>query len=141
MAAGETERMRVLFVGFNLEESSFPLRVGFPIFVRNAIQWLTTDPSGSEAQAYATGTTVTLRFPAGTQEVTVTRPDGSTELVPVRPGGGAAEEENQATVGPASVSGGVTLTYDQTGKSGIYTFAAEGHPAERIDVYKRQRLM
>jgi hypothetical protein len=132
MAAGETERMRVLFVGFNLEESSFPLRVGFPIFVRNAIQWLTTDPSGSEAQAYATGTTVTLRFPAGTQEVTVTRPDGSTELVPVRPGGGAAEEENQATVGPASVSGGVTLTYDQTGKSGIYTFAAKGHPAERI---------
>ncbi|MBD3175438.1 MAG: VWA domain-containing protein [Armatimonadia bacterium] len=131
MAAGETEQMRCLFVGFDVEESNFPLRVSFPIFIRNAIQWLTTDPAGSEAQAYPTGTTVTLRFPAGTEEVAVDRPDGTTETVPLRP-----EDEMvgdaEAAVGPATLSSGPTLTYDRTAQAGIYTFATQGHEPERI---------
>lgn len=135
IVAGETERMRAVFVGFDLEQSSFPLRVSFPIFIRNAIQWLTTDPAGTQAQAYPTGTTVTVRFPVGTQEVTVTRPDGVHEVVPLRPrDSGPADglEEGEADIGASSARGGMTLTYDQTGRAGVYVFSAEGLPEERV---------
>ncbi|WP_205006663.1 hypothetical protein, partial [Escherichia coli] len=38
IALGERSNKRWLFIGFNLLDSDFPLRVGFPIFIANALR-------------------------------------------------------------------------------------------------------
>jgi hypothetical protein len=38
--AGELGRQRIVWVGFDVLESNWPLRVSFPIFISNAIEWL-----------------------------------------------------------------------------------------------------
>ena len=38
--AGDRGRQRIVWVGFDLWESDWPLRVSFPIFVANALEWL-----------------------------------------------------------------------------------------------------
>jgi hypothetical protein len=43
MLAKETDPRRVI-VGFALEDSNFPLEAGFPVFLANALHWLTADP-------------------------------------------------------------------------------------------------
>jgi hypothetical protein len=40
MVAGELNRHRVVWVGFDSLESNWPLRVSFPIFIANAVEWL-----------------------------------------------------------------------------------------------------
>ena len=41
--AGELGRQRIIWIGFDILESNWPLRVSFPIFFANAVEWL--DPS------------------------------------------------------------------------------------------------
>jgi hypothetical protein len=43
--AGELGRQRVVWVGFDPLRSTWPLRVSFPIFIANALQWL--DPAAA----------------------------------------------------------------------------------------------
>lgn len=38
--AGELERCRVIWLGFDSLQSAWPLRVSFPIFIANAVEWL-----------------------------------------------------------------------------------------------------
>jgi hypothetical protein len=38
--AGELARQRIVWVGFDTLESTWPLRVSFPIFIANAVDWL-----------------------------------------------------------------------------------------------------
>jgi len=38
--AGELGRQRVIWIGFDVLESNWPLRVSFPIFIANAVEWL-----------------------------------------------------------------------------------------------------
>lgn len=38
--AGEIGRQRIVWVGFDILESNWPLRVSFPIFIANAVEWL-----------------------------------------------------------------------------------------------------
>ena len=38
--AGELGRQRILWVGFDPLESNWPLRISFPIFIANAVEWL-----------------------------------------------------------------------------------------------------
>ncbi len=114
MVAGETEDVRCLFLGFDLKDSNFPVRIAFPIFMRNALQWLAADPAGTEAQSYPTGSPIRIRLPLGTDEVTVTPPDGVAYKVPVRTETNAPDEERAAFE---------TLTYDGTGAAGVYRFA------------------
>lgn len=40
MVAGELGRQRVVWLGFDVLESTWPLRVSFPIFIANALDWL-----------------------------------------------------------------------------------------------------
>jgi hypothetical protein len=45
IAAGEHNGVRIVSVAFDLSDSNWPLRVSFPIFLTNAVDWLTTPPS------------------------------------------------------------------------------------------------
>jgi hypothetical protein len=38
--AGEFGRQRIIWIGFDLLESNWPLRISFPIFIANAVEWL-----------------------------------------------------------------------------------------------------
>src|SRR5436309_15630521 len=38
--AGELARQRIVWLGFDTLESTWPLRVSFPIFIANAVDWL-----------------------------------------------------------------------------------------------------
>jgi Ca-activated chloride channel homolog len=38
--AGELGRQRIIWIGFDVLESNWPLRVSFPIFIANAAEWL-----------------------------------------------------------------------------------------------------
>jgi Ca-activated chloride channel homolog len=38
--AGELARQRIIWIGFDILESNWPLRVSFPIFIANAVEWL-----------------------------------------------------------------------------------------------------
>ena len=40
MLAGDLGRQRIVWVGFDMLESNWPLRVSFPIFIANAVEWL-----------------------------------------------------------------------------------------------------
>ena len=50
------ENARVVAVAFGVADSNFPLRIGFPLFVSNAIHWLAERGSRSETMLKAGGT-------------------------------------------------------------------------------------
>lgn len=103
--AGEKGRMRALWVGFDLDltHGKFPLTVGYPIFVSNAIRWLAHAEDTTDTQV-RTGTPVTLDAPQGTGSLTVTRPDGSKRDVSV-PSRGQAAFDDTDLVGVYAAAG------------------------------------
>ncbi|HLJ56883.1 MAG TPA: VWA domain-containing protein [Chthonomonadaceae bacterium] len=107
IVAGEKDKMRAVFVGFSLNESMFPLRVPFPIFISNCVRWLGTGSDDSEIGGYHTGEVVTIPAPPGADRITVTKPDGTKRDVKVGPQGGAS--------------------FDDTDEAGIYQAAGGGY--------------
>jgi hypothetical protein len=83
MAAGEEGGRRIALLSFSLEESDWPLRLSFPVAVRNLLTYLTPDLSIGSSSLIA-GQSVQLYPAPGTQEIRILRPDGHTDrLVPV----------------------------------------------------------
>ncbi len=91
LVAGEREEMAVgdrrltfksLYAGFSLLRSGFWQRVGFPIFIRNAVQWLAARPGREESQRLRTGETAEIPVPPAASEVTVVDPSGGRHAVP-----------------------------------------------------------
>jgi len=102
---GERAGVKSAYVGFPLLKSQFPLRVAFPIFFNNVVQWLAARPGKTEGQQLRAGQTVPLEIPAGVKELTITSPGGRKEKV--RPEG-------------------KVLYYQNTEERGIYTAAGQG---------------
>ncbi len=74
VAAGENNGQRLVWIGFNPLDSTWPLRVSFPIFIANAAGWLNPDTRTS----IRVGEPFHLRLASEEQQVTVELPDGST---------------------------------------------------------------
>ncbi len=77
MVIGEQMGRRWLFVGFNLLDSDFPLRVGFPIFVANALRWLAGKQRWEQGFMVKAGNTVSLTVP--TKQVVLRLPNGRSQ--------------------------------------------------------------
>lgn len=75
--AGELGRQRILWLGFDTLDSNWPLRVSFPIFIANAVEWL--NPAGTESSQLMVkaGDAFRLTRPEGAADARVTLPDGS----------------------------------------------------------------
>jgi Ca-activated chloride channel family protein len=102
IAAGEHGGLRVVSVAFDLGDSDWPLRVSFPIFLTNAVRWLTAAGGlGASQEETPTGGVASLTLPPGASSVTVQRPDGS----------------KTALAAPAT--GGMVLV-DDTRQAGVY---------------------
>ena len=83
LVAGELERRRIVWVGFDPLQSTWPLRVSFPIFVANAVDWL--NPAGLESSLRLVRSGEPFRYlpPAPVSSATLVHPDGSRTVVPV----------------------------------------------------------
>ena len=89
IAAGEHNGLRAISVAFDLSDSDWPLRVSFPIFLTNAVRWLTAAGGlGASQEETPTGGVASLTLPPGASSVTVQRPDGSKTAVAAPAAGG-----------------------------------------------------
>jgi hypothetical protein len=83
--AGELNRQRIVWVAFDPLQSTWPLRVSFPIFVANAVDWL--NPASASAGQYLVRPGTAFRFGLS-QKVTraeLTTPDGKSRVIEVEP--------------------------------------------------------
>jgi hypothetical protein len=98
--AGELSRQKIVWIGFDSLQSTWPLRISFPMFIANAVEWLNPAATksgqlmvhGGEPFRYA------LTQPTPTAEVTM--PDGT-----------------QRTLTPGDAR---EIVFGETGKQGIY---------------------
>lgn len=103
--AGEVDRRRVIWLGFDTLQSTWPLRVSFPIFIANAVDWL--NPASVAAAGFQVQAGDPLRLPltAPLTEVRVRLPDAAERTLPVDPG---ARE----------------VVFGDTARRGVYRFVA-----------------
>ena len=103
--AGERERQRILWIGFDLLESNWPLRFSFPIFMVNAVEWLNPANTSAAQLLVHPGDSFRYGLPPHATSAEVTKPDGTTKPLPIDPG---AKE----------------LIFGETGQQGIYQLKA-----------------
>lgn len=92
-------------LSWDLLESDFPLRVGFPIFVANCLDWLCPPEKAGAGESVRTGQPVYIDVPSDTAQITVTNPDGVKQSIKV-------------TQTP--------VTFDNTERAGIYRVTGRG---------------
>lgn len=83
--AGELERRRLVWIAFDTLQSTWPLRISFPIFMANAIEWL--NPANANAGQYMVraGDPFRLALPLQAASAQVTGPDAKTKQLPIEP--------------------------------------------------------
>ncbi|HTE21062.1 MAG TPA: VWA domain-containing protein [Armatimonadota bacterium] len=109
VAVGEKGGVKSAYVGFPLLKTEFPLRVAFPIFFNNLIQWLAASPGRTEGMQLRAGQTAPVEVPPTVDSVKVTDPDGK-----------------ESTVQPE----GRLAYFSDTEKRGIYTVEAANFKRE-----------
>ena len=75
--ADDGQQRRLLYLGWEVQQSDFPLRATFPIFIANAVEWLGRRKEQEQAHNTATGKMLTIPLAAAVSTVRVDRPDGS----------------------------------------------------------------
>ncbi|WP_394829545.1 VWA domain-containing protein [Pendulispora albinea] len=85
LVAGARGAYKFVAVGFDVRDSDLPLRVAWPLFLLNTVNFF-TDEDARYISSFRTGDV--WRVPVGTQatEATLTLPGGATEKVPVHEG-------------------------------------------------------
>lgn len=70
-------------LSFSLLDSDFPLRVGFPIFVTNCLDWLVPAQTLNAGESIRTGQPMYIDVPANVAQIEVTDPTGSKRAIKV----------------------------------------------------------
>ena len=81
--AGELGRQRILWLGFDTLDSNWPLRVSFPIFIANAVEWLNPAAARSGQLMVKSGDAFRLPLAAPVKTAEVRLPDGSARTLPL----------------------------------------------------------
>lgn len=81
--AGELGRQRIIWIGFDVLESNWPLRVSFPIFIANAVEWLNPAIARSGQLLVKAGDPFRLALTAGASSAQITRPGGPVTSLPL----------------------------------------------------------
>lgn len=74
--AGELGRQRIVWVGFDPLESNWPLRVSFPIFIANAVDWLNPANAKNSQLLVKAGDPFRLALAEPVKNAVVKLPDG-----------------------------------------------------------------
>ena len=85
--AGERGRQRIVWVGFDTLQSTWPLRVSFPIFIANAVEWLNPAAARNSQLTLRAGDPFRFAFPQPVAKAQLIRPDDSTRELRLDGGG------------------------------------------------------
>jgi hypothetical protein len=83
LLAGELGRQRIVWVGFDLLESNWPLKVSFPIFIVNAAEWLNPANAQGGQLLVKVGEAFRLPLPRPADGAQVVFPDGARKTIPL----------------------------------------------------------
>jgi Ca-activated chloride channel family protein len=78
LLAGELNRRRVIWIGFDTLQSTWPLRISFPIFIANSIEWLNPSAEKASSLAVKAGDPLRVGLSDKTTSAEIVLPDGST---------------------------------------------------------------
>jgi len=85
--AGQRERQRLIWIGFDTLNSSWPFRISFPIFMVNAMEWLNPASANASQLMVRAGDPFRYGLPAQTLAAAqVTKPDGTKKSLVIEPG-------------------------------------------------------
>jgi len=85
LVAGVRGGYKFVALGFDVTGSDFPLRVAWPLFVLDCINWF-TDEDAEYLSSFRTGDVWRIPVGTGAAQATMRRPDGSTVPLPVHEG-------------------------------------------------------
>src|SRR5207247_1985072 len=85
MLAGELGRQRIIWIGFDILESNWPLRVSFPIFIANAVEWLNPANAKGGQLLVKAGDVFRLALSYPEKRAQITLPGGATKTLEVDP--------------------------------------------------------
>ena len=102
--AGDLGRQRIVWVGFDPLESNWPLRVSFPIFIANAVDWLNPANAKNSQLLVKAGDPFRLALAEPVKSAEVKLPDGSTKQL--------------------NVEGANELVFGDTARQGVYHLRA-----------------
>jgi Ca-activated chloride channel homolog len=83
--AGELGRQRIIWIGFDVLESNWPLRVSFPIFIANAVDWLNPANARSGQLLVKAGDPFRLPLLEPAPNAQVTLSDGTSKVLKLDP--------------------------------------------------------
>lgn len=126
--AGEHGRQRIVWVGFDTLQSTWPLRVSFPIFIANAVEWLNPAAARNAQLTIRAGDPFRLTLTDAPATARLTRPDGRTQELKL--------DGRELVVGDAQRAGIYRL---KAGASEI-AFAANLTDAQESDVAPQNEL-
>src|SRR5580658_5072324 len=78
---GEISHQKIIWIGFDTLQSTWPLRISFPMFIANAIDWLNPAVTRSGQLMLHAGEPFRFALSQTAPEVEVTLPDGTKETV------------------------------------------------------------
>jgi hypothetical protein len=85
LVAGTRAGFKFVAVGFDVRQSDLPLRIAWPLFVLDCINWF-TDEDAQYLSAYRTGDVWRIPVGGAATQALVKMPDGSTQAVAVHEG-------------------------------------------------------
>jgi hypothetical protein len=83
--AGELGRQRIVWIGFDILESNWPLRVSFPIFIANAVEWLNPANAKGGQLLVKAGDPFRLGLAEPVSSAQITLPSGQTKSLTIDP--------------------------------------------------------
>jgi hypothetical protein len=81
--AGELNRQRLVWIGFDPLQSTWPLRISFPIFMANAVDWLNPSSANSGQYLIQAGNAFRLPLAPGLASAQLVTPDGTTRTLAI----------------------------------------------------------
>jgi len=94
--------VKLVYLGFDLARSNFPLQAAFPMFMSQSLEWLRPRGDGFLSAHVAAGSTRAINVPAGESSVIVRGPSGSAWTLEAKDG---------------------TAHFEGTADAGIYRYA------------------
>ena len=83
--AGDLGRQRIIWIGFETLESNWPLRVSFPIFIANAVEWLNPANAKGGQLLVKAGDPFRLALAHSETSAEVTLPSGVKKILSIDP--------------------------------------------------------
>lgn len=96
--------VKLVYLGFDLSQSNFPLQVAFPLFFSQSLEWLRPRGDGLVSTHVEAGATHTIPVPADATQVIMRAPSGDATTLEVTRDG--------------------ALRFDATADSGVYQYTA-----------------